>query len=213
MSSLLLYRLDRLRNSTSVWISLAGNLAAFAGLVMLLGIGSSWYMIEFGSPLNVERQGPWTLWSRAAARETDPYTRARFARQGSLPISAGAGATYEARLDEDGKRLHSSCEYAIEGPPPPGNWWSFAVYDDHGLVIPNVADRYSFSSETIAPNPDGGIFISLARDARPGNWLPVGGAGRLVLVLTLVGQRAQAGPASAGQGGRILPAIRRVGCR
>jgi hypothetical protein len=212
MASAVLYRLDRLRNSASVAIAAVANGAVFAGLVLLLGIGSSWYMIEFGSPLNTQKEGPWTLWNLAAARDMDPYTRARFARQGSLPVSSGAAATYETRLDEDGTRLQSSCDYAIEGRALPSPWWSLAVYDDRGLLIANTADRYSFTSETVAPNPDGGFFISLGREARPGNWLPTGTAGRLVLVLTMAEPRL-GGPGVPRVTGRMLPTVKRVSCR
>ena len=54
------------------------------------------------------------------------------------------------------------------------------------MLIPNSAERHSFTSQTIAANPDGSFFIVLAREARPGNWLPVGGAGRLTLMLTMI---------------------------
>ena len=33
--------------------------------------------------------------------------------------------------------------------------------------------------------PDGRAIITLARDARPGNWLPIGGGSRINLVLTV----------------------------
>ena len=111
-----------------------------------------------------------------------------------------------------GTRLQSGCDYVLEGPALPSAWWSFAVYDDRGLLIPNPADRYAFTSETVAPNPDGSLFISLAREARPGNWLPTGAAGRLVVVLTMSEPRlAVAGVPQAKR--RLLPAIKRVSCR
>jgi hypothetical protein len=53
--------------------------------------------------------------------------------------------------------------------------------------------------------PDGSFLVTLARDARPGNWLPTGGAGRLTLVLTII-----EGGDVTGTG---LPEIRRVACR
>jgi hypothetical protein len=213
--SALLYRLDRLRVEFGAWIAHTANVGLFIGAVLLLGIGSSWYMIEVGTRLTTARQGPWTAWTSAATQHVDPYTRAHYARRGSLPLSASIATTFEARFDQDGQRLHSSCEYLLESPPLEANWWSLAVYDAGGLLIPNSADRHAFTSETYAPNPDGGFYIVLARDARPGNWLPVGGAGRLTLLLTLVEPRSApaAGDPFAEVKPEPLPAIKRIGCR
>jgi len=211
----LLYRLDRTRSAVGAWIAHTANLGLFVGLVLLFGIGSSWYLVDVGTRLTTQRQGPWITWTHAAGRDVDPYTRAHISRQGSLPLSGSIGATYEARFDAEGQRLHSSCEYLIESGPLDANWWSLAVYDDYGLLIPNAADRHAFNSATLAPNPDGTFFIVLARDARPGNWLPVGGAGRLTLLLTLLQpQVAQVAVAPSAESKRLaLPVIRRIGCR
>lgn len=213
--SALLYRFDRARNTASVWISHAAEVAVFVGFVLVAGMGSSWYMIQLGSPFTTNRQGPWVAWINAATREVDPYTRSHFARAGSLPLSAAVAATYEARQDSAGDRLHSSCDYVIEGTPLAAAWWSVGVFDDRGLLIPNAADRYAFTSDTVALNPDGGFFLTMSRDARPGNWLPVGGAGRLTLQLTLIEPARPPGIESGGSRriASTLPVIRKVACR
>lgn len=209
----MLYRLDRIRK----WIgSLANGVAnwlLFGGIVLVAGAASSWYMVEVGSRLTTYRQGPWVNWINSSQREMDPYTRARVARIGSLPLSTSIGQTYEAKVDSDGQRLHSSCEYIVEVDPMEGVWWSLAVFNDRGLVIPNSAERYAFTSQTIALNPDGSFFVVLAREARPGNWLPVGGAGRLTLVFTVLEPRNVSVGDGAADKTRLLPAIRRISCR
>ena len=189
-------------------ISHSANALLYAAAVLALGIGSSLYFIDVGTRLTTQRSGPWVMWSQAGQRDVDPYTRARFAKVGALPISAAIAATWEARWDADGRRLHSSCEYLLEADPIDAAWFSIAVYDDNGLLIPNAADRYSFTSQSLASNPDGSFFIVLARDARPGNWLPVGGAGRLTLLLTILEPKP-----GAAEARRALPTIRRIGCR
>lgn len=213
--SALLYRLDRLRVEVGAWIAHTTDVGLFVGTVLMLGIGSSWYMIEVGTPLTTVRHGTWTAWTNAATADVDPYTRAHFARTGSLPLSGSIATTFEARFDQDGQRLHSSCEYLLESPPLETNWWSLAVYDAYGLLIPNSADRHAFTSETYAASPDGGFYVVLARDARPGNWLPVGGAGRLTLLLTLVEPRSApaAGDPFAAARPPPLPLIKRIACR
>ena len=77
--------------------------------------------------------------------------------------------------------------------------------------MPNVAERYAFTSDTVMREPDGRAIITLARDARPGNWLPIGGGSRINLILTV----QDAAWAAAVQEGtaKPLPAIQRLGCR
>jgi hypothetical protein len=55
-------------------------------------------------------------------------------------------------------------------------------------------------------------MVALARDARPGNWLPTGGAGRLALTLTTIDATTPV-LVKAGAAPKPLPAIRRVQCR
>ena len=197
-------RSGRLRRGFISALGLIGNLALFIGIALIGGIGTSWYMIEVGTRLTTVWSGPWVSWTAAATPDADPYTRARAARHGSLPLSGNIARTFEARTDSTGQRLHSSCDYAVVGQGLEDGWWTIAVYDDNGHLIPNPADRYAFNSSTIARSADGSFVVTLARDARPGNWLPTGGAGRITLVLTLL----ESAESTAG-----LPDIQRVACR
>ncbi len=190
-------------------LSFIGNLGLFVGIALLGGIGTSWYMIEMGSRLTTVRAGPWVSWPAAGTVDADPYTRARTLRHGSLPISGNVARTFEARTDDTGQRLHSSCDYAIEGSAMHDGWWSLTVYDDQGNLIANAAERHSFNSTTIARSADNSFLVSLSRDARPGNWLPTGGAGRLSLVLTLLEVADDFDRVAES----VLPEIRKVACR
>ena len=58
--------------------------------------------------------------------------------------------------------------------------------------------------------PDGRAIITLARDARPGNWLPIGGS-RVNLVLTV--QDPTWAAAVYEGNSKPLPPIQRVACR
>ncbi len=189
------------------------NVGVFVVVALGFGIWSSWIMVERGSSLTTRTSGAWVLWSNAGRPDADPYTRAHFARIGSLPPSSTAVHTWEARSDDDGQRLHSSCEYALQGDGLDADWWSLAVFDDRGTVIRNRADRYAYGASTIALGPDGSYIVTLARDARPGNWLPTGGAGRFVLVMTRPAPRPNATAAEIQAATRGLPAIRRIACR
>ncbi len=201
---------SRIRSVLSRGLAFIGNLGLFVGIALLVGIGTSWYMIEIGSRLTTVSVGPWVSWPAAGSVDADPYTRARMVRHGSLPLTGTVARTFEARTDEDGQRLHSSCDYMVEGNAMDEGWWSITIYDDKGLLIANPADRYTFNSSTTARSADGTFLITLGRDARPGNWLPTAGAGRLSVVLTML----EAGDDVMQTGDeRVLPMIRKVACR
>jgi hypothetical protein len=204
--------LHKTQKRIAILFGVLGDWAAFIGTVLILGLGSSWYMIDIGTPLTTERQGPWVSWTSAGRADADPYTRAHIARFGTLPLSAEMTLTYVANSDSEGRRLHSSCDYSVEGREPGTSWWSLTVFDDRGELIANAADRYDFTSQSIALRPDGTFSVTLARDARPGNWLPTGGAGRLALVFTTLDATTPL-LAKSSEGRKPLPEIRRIQCR
>lgn len=186
------------------------NVILFIGLAVVGGLGSSWYMIEKGSRLTTRTAGPWVTWTSAGRIDADPYTRAHFLRRGVLPVASTLTQSYQASTDNDGQTLYSSCDYQVEGPEPAAAFWSVAAFNEQGTVIANPADRYSFNSATIMRAPAGGIDIRLARSARPGNWLPTGGGGKITLLLTVDEPRATG---ADEQRAIQLPAIRRLSCR
>jgi hypothetical protein len=193
-------------------VGILGDWAAFVGVVLILGLGTSWYMIDVGTPITTERQGPWVGWTSAGRADADPYTRAHFARLGTLQFSAEMMLSFVAYTDSEGRRLHSSCDYLVEGHEPGTTWWSLTVFDDRGELISNPAKRYAFTSQSIALRPDGSFAVALARDARPGNWLPTGGAGRLALLFTTLDPSAPL-LAKPAEEQRPLPDIHQVQCR
>ena len=184
------------------------NVILFVGLAVVGGLGSSWYMIEKGASLTTIRSGPWVAWKAAGRADADPYTRAHFLRRGMLPVSSSLATTFQATADSDGKTLYSSCDYLIEGEEPAASFWSLAVFDEAGHLIPNASERYAFNSANVMRSANGHIDFRLARSARPGNWLPTGGAGRIALVFTLEEPRT----VDDGRSPQ-LPPIRRLECR
>jgi hypothetical protein len=186
--------------------------ALFLGIAVAGGIGSAWVMIHSGSRISTAMQGPWVTWSQAGRPDADPYTRAHTVRLGLLPVNPSLALTFHARTDADGNRLHSSCDYVVEIDPLDASWWSLAAFDDSGRVIRNAAQRHAFNTATIVRESDGKATVVLARDARPGNWLPTAGAGNVTLALFVQDQRwAQQSPDEQNKQ-RPLPGIRKLGC-
>jgi hypothetical protein len=188
------------------------NVVVFLALAFGGGLATAWYMIEAGSPLSTRSFGPWTAWTSAGRPEADPYTRAHVFRNGLLPLSTTLEVAFRAKLDSTGSRLTSVCDYTLQIPDMAPAWWNLAVFDGQGRLISNPAERYAFSSSSAARQPDGRTVISVARDARPGNWLPSGRASRIVLVLTV--QDAATAATIHDEGiMRSLPEIKREKCR
>lgn len=160
-------------------------------VALILGIGSAWYMIEHGSMLTTARIGPWKSWLSEGNPNADPYTRAHLARSGRLPLTSTAARYFVASSDSRGSSLSAGCEYAIVGLPLNARWWSIALYDEYGSLVPNPSERYSFNSEETIRRADGGFRINLSRNARPENWLPSGTdpSRSLMLVLRVYGSR------------------------
>jgi hypothetical protein len=188
------------------------NLAVFLGVSLGGGLGTAWYMIEAGSRLSTRSFGPWVTWASAGRPEADPYTRAHIARNTLLPLSSTAELTFKAKTDSNGSRLTSSCDYAIVMEDFDPNWWGLAVYDLQGRLIANAADRHAFNASTAMRGVDGRTVIVLARDARPGNWLPSGRSNRVVLVLSVL-DASWGNAVYDGGTPRSMPEIVRTGCR
>ena len=189
------------------------NVIIFLLIAVGGGLGSSWYMIEKGSRFTTRVNGPWVAWTAAGRSDADPYTRAHFTRRGMLPVSSALAYTFEARTDNQGQQLYSTCEYLIEGEEPVAAFWSLAVFDDNGGLIPNPADRYAFNSATFMRGHTGSWVVVLARSARPGNWLPTGGAGRLAVVFTVEEPRDPGNTGAIVRAEQVaMPSIRRLTC-
>ena len=182
------------------------NALAFAGVTAAVGLATAWYATEYGTRWSVRSYGPWIQWVTAGRPDGDPYARAHAARKGSLPISTTIENSFRASVDSTGSALSASCEYSITVEGLQGAWWSIAAYGNKGQLVQNAAERYAFNTNTVARDVEGRAVISLARDARPGNWLPISGGSQINIVLTIL----NAGGPSKDQ---ALPEIQRVACR
>lgn len=186
----------------------------FSGLALIMGLGSANYLIDDGFALIVSRGGPWQAWVNAGSSGADPYTRAHIAVTGQLPITSASGLTYFAKRDEDGGALSSDCDYEIIARPFNAVWWTIAAFDEDGNLIPNKANRHSFSSQSLTILPDGTQRIVLAPKARPGHWLPSGEDKYVTLVLRIIRPLAIESDEGDEQQDQAesLPQIRRTAC-
>ena len=103
---------------------------------------------------------------------------------------AQEAAYWTTVVDGTGRRLNGQHEYVLHFPaghlPPNDAFWSLAMTDVVGYMVPNPIDRYSVGGRSgFVPNADGSIDIHIQRTAPAGhefNWLPAP-AGKFKLML------------------------------
>jgi len=163
---------------------LFGSFLAFL-VAACLGLGATWFALTRGTAFGAVTIGAWTAWPRTGSADIDPYARAGIARTGELPIGLGDGIAFFARSDDARRPFDGRCDVVVKGTTPPARFWTITLYDPEGRLIANLAERYGFTSQEIVRAADGSFEIVAAPRARPGNWLPTGGAERYVLMLRL----------------------------
>lgn len=151
----------------------------------VVGLGATWFAVTEGTAFGAISIGAWTAWPKTGTSGVDPYARAAIARNGELPIGSGDGVAFFASADDKGRPLDGRCDVVLAGTTPQARFWTLTIYDREGQLIASSLDRRGFTSQEIARQSDGSFSIAVAPRARPGNWLPTGGAERYVLVMRL----------------------------
>ena len=101
------------------------------------------------------------------------------------PLGTAEGLSFIANTDSSGAVLQPHCDYRINGSVPPTRYWTLTLVTSRGYLIDNPARRFGFTSSEIMRTADGAFDITVARQARPGNWLPLGDAQPFVLMFRL----------------------------
>lgn len=179
------------------------------GLGLAAGLGAAAYTVRSGALASGASIGPWRTGSDFGTAEASARTRAVVAMAGLLALPAREARYYTATIDDTGAALDGRCRYRINGGAVPGRWWSLTLYDAHGYLVANAANRFSVPSAALAAAERGTWTISVAPDRQPGHWLPTGGVDSFALTL-----RAYL-PPDGGTGTpprAALPRIVKAGC-
>jgi hypothetical protein len=179
-------------------------------VALVLGLAMTLAALQDDPPFGAVQIGPWTTWPHLGDSEIDPYARAVVAADGALPLGASEGLSFIAKTDEAGAALDARCDYHISGAAPSTRFWTLSAYDIDGRLRPNAANRYGLTSAALLREPGGGFTIEASREARPGNWLPLGEKSRFILVLRAY-QLTNSAVAGAFEG-LTLPTIVRGTC-
>jgi hypothetical protein len=186
------------------------NIVCVLIVAAAIGLSLTDYVARHGSPFGALRIGPWTAYPKIGTQDADPYSRAVMARSGELPLGSGDGLEFLARTDDAGRAFEGRCDLKLSGSTPQARYWTLALYDPGGRVIPNALGRYGMTSGEIIRDADGRFDITIAPSVRPGNWIPSGQVLTYVLALRLYETTAAA--ASLIGRARSMPTLRMGPC-
>jgi hypothetical protein len=174
------------------------------------GLGSAYVAVKGDPAFGAVHIGQWVSWPDLGTLAIDPYSLANLARSARLPLASGEGVSFTAHTDDAGRPLDSTCVYRFAGMMPPSRIWTLTVYDGNGQLEPNAIDRNGFTAREIIRGADGSVTVTLAREASPGNWLPLPQTRAFSAVLRLY--ETSLSPTSGPIGNLALPALTRVSC-
>ena len=178
-----------------------------AVLVIGLGVGgiTAWMAVKAENSFGSVKIGRWTSWPLAGNVDADPYTRARVARDGSVPLGAGEGLAFFLTTDQYGKPLDRKCQYKIVGATPPARLWTLSVQDQqkHTVTSKTGVANTAFS-QTLLREQDGTFTINIGSQPAPGNWLSISGTGEMRFVIRLYDTPITG---SAGLAEPVMPVI------
>tara|TARA_B100000686_G_scaffold84385_1_gene91214 strand:+ start:432 stop:1028 length:597 start_codon:yes stop_codon:yes gene_type:complete len=109
----------------------------------------------------------------------DIYTRAGVAQFGTFALKKPESAYFTATTDIEDEPLSGKCLYKLQGSDIESRWWSITAYASDGFLINNNEKQYSFNSENVDFDINGGfeIFFSSSndfiREVSNSNWLRV----------------------------------------
>lgn len=162
-------------------------LALFLGVVLSLALGlwSAWVSVRSPAPIDAISLGPWQAWPNAGTADVDPYSRARLARTGEIPLGSGEGLVLLAQTDDSGEPLTSTCDYRVAGETPSARLWTLSVEDTEGQVVTDRDMVSALGSDVLLRTPEGAFEIALSSNPKAGNWLSTDAAPRFRIVVRL----------------------------
>jgi len=174
------------------------------------GAASVWYVLNLQNGVGAVTIGDWTAFPDLGTPDTDPYSKARVAREGILTLGRAEGLAFVAENDSSGAELRRGCSYTVQGTVPPSRFWTIHAADEGMNVINGLKQRApALHSYEMLREQDNSVSIAVSRTPAPGNWLAVDGTGKMFLILTLYDTTIAS---STGVADVKLPRIIKVGC-
>ena len=133
----------------------------------------------------------WTILPSPGDPIRDLYTRAAVAQYGTFALKKPESAYFSASIDIEDEPLDGKCLYKLTGSDIESRWWSITVYGSDGFLINNNEKQYSFNSENIDFDVNGGFEIFFAsnnnfiNEVSNSNWLRVSELGSFSISLRI----------------------------
>ena len=133
----------------------------------------------------------WTILPSPGDPNRDLYTRAVVAQYGTFALKKPESAYFSASIDIEDEPLDGKCLYKLTGSDIESRWWSITVYGSDGFLINNNEKQYSFNSENIDFDVNGGFEIFFAsnnnfiNEVSNSNWLRVSEVGSFSISLRI----------------------------
>ena len=177
---------------------------------LALGAWAAWYSVQRNHGFGALNIGVWTAWPSAGDVNSDPYTRAKVAAEGEVPLGAAEGLAFHATQDEQGAPLRRECQYDISGQTPLARLWTLTAHSLEGEVLfrdNNTAA--SIVSRNLSRRPDGSIGMQIGKTVAHSHWINLDGNGPYQIVIRLYD--SQLGRAS-DVSETTMPTVRLLSC-
>lgn len=162
------------------------NFIIVLAIGLIIGGVSSQMLIRESHGIGAIQVGPWSAWPFVGGEEVDPYTVARATADGTIPLGAAEGLTFEASSDQNGSRLDLQCRYEITGKTPAAKLWTLSAYTEDGeLVKSSNGKSAALLSSDAVRYADFSFKIEVGDHPSAGNWIPLSGDGGFKLILRL----------------------------
>jgi hypothetical protein len=183
----------------------------FLALAIAIG-GGAWslrYALKHGFGMETLAVGPWEAHPDLGTPNASAYAKAAVARRGELPLGRAEGLVFHASDDSSGAALERNCSYRIAGELPTARFWTLHAADTTMRPLPEPENQAAIQSTAVLHDTDDSVAVTASSHPVPGNWLPLSGTGRMILVLALYDTPI----ASSTEISRVvLPRISRLGC-
>lgn len=154
-------------------------------LAIVGGSASVWLALDARETVGAVTENGWVTVPDRGSPGSDPYSRARLARDGALALGHAEGVTFTAERDSDGRELRRECRYTLSGPLPASRLWTLHATDAGLAPIPDRSGRAgALNSFEALFAPEGTVAVSISAQPAAGNWLAISGTGVMMLVLT-----------------------------
>ena len=133
-------------------------------LVILVATGFTYISYKIYPSIGFVKNDIWRVLPSPGDANRDIYTRAFVSQYGTFALAKPEAAYFSASIDIEENLLSGNCSYKLTGEDIEAKWWAITLYDKDGFLTQNNEKLYSFNSENIDFNFEGGFEIYFAND-------------------------------------------------